>query len=298
MMWKTRSGGLFSLLLRNTGGAAKIAAPMGVFLLFLLALSLGSLSTLYWIPEDDLGRGYFQMNALVVLGLLALAVAVVWLHPFRPFGDRQAPGVTALALALVGSLLYYGAIWRERWRLCRWPLTLALAGCLGALLLAGPHVIAPLAPLPHQRSLVVASLLTSALLLGWSLITMLLGHWYLVAPKLTFRHLTVFCWVLLGTALLRLATVGASLAVAAGVDELVEPHPLRLLASFAGQGIFFWFRLLWGLAIVLPLAAMSLHCARQRSNQSATGILYVVVVGTFIGEITGYYLSVTTGVPV
>ena len=47
----------------------------------------------------------------------------------------------------------------------------------------------------------------------------------------------------------------------------------------------------------LVLAAMALHCARQRSNQSATGILYVVVVGTFIGEITGYYLLVTTGLP-
>lgn len=271
---------------------------MGIFLLFLLALSLGSLSTLYWIPEDDLGRGYFQMNALVVLGLLSLAAAVVWLHPFRPFGDDPVLGGASLAAALTGGLLYYAAIWRERWLLGRWPLTLALAGCLGALLVAGPRVIAPLAPLPHQRSLVLCSLLTSALLLGWSLITMLLGHWYLVAPKLTFRHLTVFCWVLLGTALLRLASVGATLAVAAGVDERVEPHPLRLLAGFEGQGIFFWFRLLWGLAIVLPLVAMSLHCARQRSNQSATGILYVVVVGTFIGEITGYYLGMTTGVPV
>ena len=298
MMWKTRSGGLFSLTPRNTGQAAKIAPPMGIFLLFLLALALGSLSTLYWIPEDDLGRGYFQMNALVVLGLLALAVAVVWLHPFQPFGDLRRLGITALALALGGSLLYYAAIWQERWRLCRWPLTLALLGCLGALLAAGPHVIAPLAPLPHQRALVMASLLASSLLLGWSLITMLLGHWYLVAPKLTFRHLTVFCWVLLGTAVLRLATVGATLATAAGVDALVEPHPLRLLAGFAGQGPFFWFRLLWGLAIPLALAMMALHCARQRSNQSATGILYVLVVGAFIGEITGYYLSVTTGVPV
>ncbi|MFP5287964.1 MAG: hypothetical protein ACLGI9_19665, partial [Thermoanaerobaculia bacterium] len=57
---------------------------MGVFLLFLLAVSLGSLTTLFWIPEGDMGRGYFQMNALVVLGLLGLAVAVVGLHPFAP----------------------------------------------------------------------------------------------------------------------------------------------------------------------------------------------------------------------
>ena len=49
---------------------------MGVFFLFLLALAVGSLTTLYWIPEDDLGRGYFQMNALIILGLLGLATAV------------------------------------------------------------------------------------------------------------------------------------------------------------------------------------------------------------------------------
>jgi hypothetical protein len=245
---------------------------MGVFLLFVLAVSLGSLTTLYWIPEGDLGRGYFQMNALVVLGLLGLAMAVVLLHPFCPFGDRPAAGLAALSAALAGGFLYYAAIWRERWALGRWPLTLSLAGCLAALLLAGPHVVAPLTPLP--------------------------GHWYLVAPRLTFRHLTVFSWVLLGTVVLRLLSVAASLTVAARVNELVEPHPLRVLAGFGGQGIFFWFRVLWGLVIVLPLTAMALHCARQRSNQSATGILYVVVVGAFIGEITAYYLSVTTGVPI
>jgi hypothetical protein len=271
---------------------------MGVFLLFLLAASLGCLSTLYFIPEEDMGRGYFQMNALVVLGLLGLAATVVFLHDFHPFGDRSVLGGTVLGLGLLGSFLYYAAIWRERWGWCRVPLTLALAGTLAALLLAGPSLVAPFTPLPHREILLAAGLLASALLLGWSLIAMLLGHWYLVAPKLTFRHLTIFCWALLATVLLRLATVGASLAVAASVPELIEPHPLRVLVSFGGQGIFFWFRVLWGLAIPLILSLMALHCARQRSNQSATGILYVLVVGTFIGEITGYYLAVTTGVPV
>lgn len=274
---------------------------MAVFLLFLLATSLGSLTTLYWIPEEDLGRGYFQTNALVVLGLLALAAAVALLHPFTPFGEAAGLGGVALATALLGSVLYYAAVWRQRWLWGRWAVTLALAGALVALLLAGRVAVSPPpgGGIPHQIPLLVASLLTSALLLGWSLVAMLLGHWYLVAPRLTFRHLIIFCWVLVAIVGLRIASVGLSLAVSARVDGLlVEPQPLQLLTGFGGQGMFFWFRLLWGLLVPSTLSLMALHCARQRSNQSATGILYVLVVGTFIGEVTGYYLTVTTGVPV
>ena len=276
---------------------------MSVFFFFALATVVGTLTTLFWIPEDDLGRGYFQMNALIVLGLLSLVITVVALHPFQPFGASPTAGTAVLWGAFLAAFLYYMAIWRERWRLARWALVPCLLGCsivlfvAGHFLIVGPALIEGPGPLPYRQLLTALALGSSALLLGWSLVAMLLGHWYLVAPRLTFRHLIIFCWVLLGTVVLRLAAVGATLFVASGVDELVDPHPLRLLTSMQGQGMFFWFRLLWGLAVPLLLALMSLHCARQRSNQSATGILYVLLVGTFIGEITAYYLSVTTGVP-
>lgn len=271
---------------------------MGVFFLFLLATAVGSLTTLYWIPEEDLGRGYFQMNALIILCLLALAAAVFFLHPFEPFGPHERPGTALLLGALAGAFLYYGGIWTERWRLGRWAVTLTLAAAGPALLLAGSELIRLDVPLPYREPLLLLALTASALLLGWSLITMLLGHWYLVAPRLTFRHLITFCWVLLAVVVARLALVGCSMAAAAATPELTEPHPWRLLVGFDGQGMFLWFRLLWGLAIPLALAVMSLHCARHRSNQSATGILYVLVVGAFVGETTGLYLTLTTGVPV
>jgi hypothetical protein len=270
---------------------------MSVFFFFALATVVGILSTLFWIPEDDLGRGYFQMNALVVLGFLSLVLAVVVLHPFKPFGEEPLFGASALWAGFVSCFLYYVAVWCERWNLARVAATAALATCGAALLMAGPELIVGLGPLPYRSVLVIAALVSSSLLLGWSLIAMLLGHWYLVAPGLNFRHLVVFCWVLLATVVLRLLTVAATLLSAWQVDAIADPHPLRLLTLIEGQGMFFWFRLLWGLAIPLLLALMSLHCARQRSNQSATGILYVLVVGTFIGEITALYLTVTTGVP-
>ncbi len=76
---------------------------MEVFFLFLLALAVGSLTTLYWIPEPDLGRGYFQLNSLVILGLLGLATAVYYLHPFQPFGDRSALGTAGLVGGLAAT---------------------------------------------------------------------------------------------------------------------------------------------------------------------------------------------------
>jgi hypothetical protein len=174
----------------------------------------------------------------------------------------------------------------------------AAAAASAALLLAGWSLTPDLVALPYQKPLVAVALLTSAAVLGWSLIAMLLGHWYLVAPRLTFRHLVIFCWALLLMMVARGAALAATMAVAGSVDPTLSPHPIRVLVDFGGQGMFFWFRLLWGLGGPLVLAWMALHCARRRSNQSATGILYVLVVGAFVGEVTAYYLLLTTGIPV
>ncbi len=271
---------------------------MSVLVLFLLALSAGILSTSFWVPGDDVGRGYFQTNALVVLGLLSVASVVVWLHPIQPFGRRAAIGTILLALALLAGFAYYGAIWRERWRLAQVPAALALAATAAALLLGGASLIPARTPLPYREAWVVLSLLGGAALLGWSLVTMLLGHWYLIVPKLSFRHLTVFCRVLLAVVMVRALSLLLTLGAAYRVDPFVLPHPWRMMIDLGGQGMFFWFRVLWGLVIPALLAWMALHCARNRSNQSATGILYVLLVGTFIGEITALYLAVTTGIPV
>lgn len=271
---------------------------MSVFILFLLALSAGALSTLFWVPEQDLGRGYFQLNALIILSLLSLTLVVVLLHPIEPFGLYPSAGMILLVAALSMAFLYYAAIWRERWKWSHLPAAVALLATTATLLLSGYALVTARTPLPYRQALLVLAQLSSALLLGWSLITMLLGHWYLLVPKLSFRHLITFCRVLVAIVLLRCVSVALSLAAAYSVDQFVLPHPWNLLVDIGGQGMFFWFRVLWGLAIPLLLALMSLHCARNRSNQSATGILYVLLVGSFIGEITAFYLMVTTGVPV
>lgn len=271
---------------------------MSVFILFMLALSTGTLSTVFWVPEEDLGRGYFQLNALIILSLLALTLVVVLLHPIEPFTLHPRAGTLLISVACGMAFVYYAAIWRERWKASHIPAAVALVATTAALLLSGFSLVSARTPLPYREVLLALALVSSALILGWSLVTMLLGHWYLIVPRLSFRYLTTYCQVLLAVVLLRCLAVALSLAAAYSVDPFVLPHPWNLLVALGGQGMFFWFRVLWGLAIPLLLALMSLHCARNRSNQSATGILYVLLVGSFIGEITAFYLMVTTGVPV
>ena len=269
---------------------------MAVIFLFLLAVSVGSLTTMFWIPENELGRGYFQMNALVALGLLGIALVIGLTHPARPFGSHAALGVTSLALSLAALFVYYGTIWRERWDLCRFPLAAGLAGATVDLLAAGLQLGSPDTRAAGSGALLILALISSALLLGWSLITMLLGHWYLIAPKLEFKYLVIFCQALLALVVARSAAVAASLLWAARGPAAAPP--LEALLEFSAHGMFFWVRVLWGILVPLLLGWMSLHCARNESNQSATGILYVLVVGTFIGEITAYYLTLTTRIPV
>jgi hypothetical protein len=267
---------------------------MLVFFFFLVCLTWGSISTLFWIPEEDTGRGYFQMNALVILGLLTLAVVSRWLHPFEPFGEDSQLGAASLHIGYVGTFLYYGVAWRENWRWVRWPAALSLISLGIALYEATPQLTAAGTGIPGLIPLGFIAVLTSALLLGWSLITMLLGHWYLVAPKLDFRHLAIFNWILLATVIVKMLSFAVSLWAAWSHGG----HPWLALTSFSGEAMFLWVRVLWGLVGSLMLTLMALHCSLRKSNQSATGILYVLVVGVFIGEITAYYLTLSTGVPV
>ena len=257
--------------------------------LFLLALAIGVLSTSFWVPEDDLGRGYFQTNALVVLGLLGIAVGLVITGTVQPWPETQ--GDKFLYLGFGASLLVYAGIWRENWilgRIAAGTALLALSISLLQVDLAGrlPEVL----PLLGRMSL-----LLSALVLGWSLVTMLLGHWYLVAPKLDFLHLRRFSWILLVLIVVRALASAIALVLASGLSD---PSNWLALTSGGGWAMFLWIRILWGLLGALLLSAMALHCARQGANQSATGILYVVVISVWIGEATSLFLLSVTGVPV
>ena len=101
---------------------------------------------------------------------------------------------------------------------------------------------------------------------------MILGHWYLVTPKLPEAPL-----ILLSRALL--AVVGVQLLLfVAWVATGAGPAAGAPFSALTGEwALFVWLRLIVGLVFPLIVCWAALQTARSRSMESATGLLYINV---------------------
>jgi hypothetical protein len=174
----------------------------------------------------------FALGAFCVLLVAALVIGRM-----RPTWARAADlaAVAAGVLTLVfGSLAWGGA-------------TLGIAGLLLQL-----------------------AVLTAAT--GGVFAAMILGHWYLVTPKLPEAPL-----ILLSRTLLLVVAVQVVLFVvwqATGEG----PADVAPFASLVGPwALFVWLRLIVGLVFPLVVSWAAVQTARTRSMESATGLLYINV---------------------
>ena len=151
--------------------------------------------------------------------------------------------------------------------------------------------VAMVAPRPSGDGWTVAGAALGGLLLGAVLLTMNLGHWYLVSRALPFQLLARGAALFAGFAAARAALLGAAI--------VVNPRPegLDALLSLDRDALFFLFRVVWGLAGPLALSYFIWRTAEMKSNQAATGLLYVALVFVLIGELLSSYLTVATGFP-
>jgi hypothetical protein len=138
-----------------------------------------------------------------------------------------------------------------------------------------------------------ASFLLSAITIGTVTTAMLLGHWYLVVPNLSTRPL----FILLGLIAAGLA-LEALLAVMALV--LLTGHrgfPTSHDVIYASYSLTFWMHIIAGIALPLVITALAFQSTRLRSLMSATGLLYVAVVLTLVGQITGKVIFFSANLP-
>jgi hypothetical protein len=179
-------------------------------------------------------------DALIAFALLALSYALVLSRPWARF-------IAAAGLASGVAALAFGALaWGE--------------GPVGTLVALGQDLLLAAAT-------------------GGVFVAMILGHWYLVTPKLPEAPLILLSRVLFGLVAAQVFLFAASMLLGAGSGG----GPLSPLTGPWAQ--FVWLRLLVGLLFPLVVSWAAIQTARSRSMESATGLLYINVGSIAAGTI-------------
>ncbi len=247
----------------------------------LSALAVGSFAAVVLLRlRTDATRGFLGFTAFcsAALAALALVADTALPAPSSTLAIVAAPGLdlprrVALATLAVLALVYVVALARNR-----------LAPAVGiAGVLAGVAALA-LAAYGWAGGLVrgvplMVQLVALAAALGGVLAAMILGHWYLVTPRLSERPLVLLARALTWVVGAQLALFVAWMATGAG-DGLAPFEPL--VGSWA---LFVWLRLLIGLIFPVAVTWGALQTARTRSMESATGLLYIDVGAVAAGTI-------------
>ena len=252
--------------------------------MFCLRLACGLIAALVLFSPSLVNPRFYRVHFLTALGLTAVAAF---------FGREQVGGwlwgaLAVLVLAFVGSLA---------WSVEGAPGGKVLIG-LTSLALATTLVLASQAfypngtialDLPSTTNLagMIVDDLSAAAVLGTAMTAMLMGHSYLIAPSMSLVPLRRLLAGLFGALLVR------SALAASGLVSWTEGHSLINLENET----VLWLPLRWGVGLLAPLVLgwMAREAAKIRSTQSATGILYVVVICCFLGELTSQLLFSNTG---
>jgi protein NrfD len=262
-----------------------------ILFLFLSHLGIGITFSLLVVSREA-GVKFFRFNA----GLAAILVAIGF--AFRPdeattIADRVA--FFSLAAGEAALVVYWATIGRTLAAVR--PAILGTA-CVGGLVALVAQAVAIAAPWGTTLlALTVVSFLASTAFLGSACTAMVLGHWYLVIPSLQVSHLQSIVKVHIVSMIVRVVVV--AVAVGVGLTAAApETGPTFERYIFSVSGIFFWQRVLFGLAGPAVLSYLTWETAKIQSTQSATGILYVDFFTVVVGEVLAKYLLLATRVPV
>ena len=112
-----------------------------------------------------------------------------------------------------------------------------------------------------------------ALATGGVFAAMILGHWYLVTPKLPEAPLVMVSRGLMGVVAMQVVLFAVWVGLGVGPGATGGPFA----ALFGPWALFVWLRLLVGLVFPLVVSWAAVQTARTRSMESATGLLYINV---------------------
>lgn len=229
---------------------------------FLLSLG-GSLVAFSPVAASNMtGVGFIKLIVNLAIGCLVLSLLVYGIEPLR-----------ILTFFLLVIMSYFH---RDDKTLIMWILTGLIGGLFFYFL--GRHV--------HFSIKQFLFLLSSALLLGAISYSMVLGHWYLVVPKLSEKPLKILSLIV--WFLLFLKILWSSYSVYQNLDFFESG------TEFGGGYAFNWMLLLmrtaFGYLVILAMSIFNWKLLKLRSIQSSTGVLYAMTFFVFVGELVSTYM--------
>ena len=262
-----------------------------VLAVVLTELAVGGSFLGWWV--DRAGRaptGFLKLVAFVDAGAIAAALALVPVFPKGDLADAASIntgplGAFGQALIVVTVLVIIQLITTF---LPARGLRIAagiLATVAGVLTLA----VVALATKPVDAAvdpLAFAAMPLGAIALGGADGAMLLGHWYLVTPKLSPGPLRRAALTVVAAVALQIALV-AIVALRGDLTGSWETALSVALGIRIGVGLF----------MTLLVAAAAWWTAGM-NTQSSTGLLYVALGCAFAGEVSARVMFFLTGVPI
>lgn len=227
-----------------------------------------------------IAANFYRFNAVMAFLCIAGGCYILWNSPARVHADHW------LAAWPLAALMAAGWAWHRPHHAA---IVLPLPSLLGL-----PMLASTLWQVAGGDLLATAMAVLGCLVLSMTVFATSLGHWYFDGYRLSLRYFYRAVYIL--WALLAVRVLG-DFGVLFSDTVLRYGEPVRLI-EFAGHidGIYLLIGLV--LASVFPLLAMPFvkKTLDAGSNTSATGLLYVALIGVLMGDLGFKYMLVQHGV--
>jgi len=266
-----------------------------MFFFLFSQLGVGMMLALLFISPRRIGNGFFKFASLTAAILMGVTLGFNFIFPSL-YRDSHGPEILLL-VSVILTILYNRVVNLDKFA----PALLLLIGATATGLVSIAWDSLAFTGLLHvagwEHWMLAINHFAATALLGSVLLAMVFGHWYLVIPSLQVSHLQSIVKVHVVSMIARVAVVSAAVFLAIMTWQPGLGPSFKHYIMSAG-GIFFWQRVLFGLAGPALLSYLTWETAKIRSTQSATGILYVDFFTVVVGEVLAKYLLLATRVPV
>ena len=265
-----------------------------VFAIVLLELAFGSMLC-SWASDltGRVGRGFTGTTAalcLIFLGLdfwIASGISdpgvMLGTTPVPQFHDHLRRDLLILAGATLLTI-FFCAVGTDP---ARWVVEgIAVLVGVGVML----DVAQSLGPALSGFALTALALFSAVLMLGTALSGMLVGHWYLISPSLSFKPLRIAVYFIFAAVVVRIVVLVVSVLDSAGTNRdsmMTGNYAMPFWLLVVGAGIVF----------TSIVAGITFYFARIRANQPATAMLYALIVAVLMGVVPGHFVYLLTNVP-